>query len=379
MRIPVTKPWFTQAERRAVAGPLSTGWVAQGPQVEAFEAAFAEMSGARHAVAVSSCTAAMHLALAALDVGPGSEVIVPSFSFVATAAAVEHTGAKPVFCDVLPNTFCIDCEDAARRITPRTCAIIPVHMFGLCADMSAVIKLARSENLAVVEDAACAAGSQYNDRHAGTFGQAGCFSFHGRKIITTGEGGMLLLRNRALRDRAARLRNLGAAAAALDRHRSGAWLLPDYPEPGFNFRMTDLQAAVGLEQMKKLDRIIQLRRRGAKRYEKLLSGDSRITLPQAPENFLHTYQSYVVRLEDSVDRDRVAAAMAARGVDTRQASHAVHSLDYFSKKYKQKKNDFPVSVQLHRSCLTLPLYPQITAREQGIVARALVDAVNGKD
>ena len=371
MKIPIARPWFTDAEHRALRAPLRAGWPAQGPQTQAFEQEFARAAGAPFAVAASSCTAAMHLALAALGVGPGDEVIVPSFTFVATANAVEYTGARPVFCDVLPRTYTIDPEDFERRITKRTRAVMPVHLFGLCADMPAIMQIARRHKLSVIEDAACAAGATWNGIPAGAFGHAGCFSFHGRKIITTGEGGMLVTRSRKLADRARSLRSHGESVSAAERHEKGGFELPSYDTLGFNYRMTDLQAAVGREQLLKLDRIIALRQKGAAYYTKHLGDMPGVTLPAAPEQAGHTFQSYVIVLDKSLNRNRVGRELAERGIGVRPGAHAVHMLGYYRNKYGHKPGDFPVARRLHEQSMALPLFPRMSRRDQDTVLECL--------
>lgn len=354
---------------------FASGWVSQGPRVQEFEAAFAKMSGARHAVATNSCTAAMHLTLLALGVGPGDEVIVPSFTFVATANAVEYTGAQPVFCDVRPDTFNIDPEDFARRITSQTRAVMPVHQFGLIADMAAINEIADKHGIFVVEDAACAAGATRGRAHAGSFGIAGCFSFHPRKVITTGEGGMITTGDEQLAERARILRSHGASVSDFERHKGGGFVLPDYDVLGFNYRMTDLHASMGLRQLNKLDRILDVRRRRAEYYTERLESIAGATPQAVPRDVFHPYQSYVVALDDSLDRDAMGAAMEVRGVATRQGAHAVHTLGYYRNKYGSAPDQCPVSTRLAAQTMALPLFPQLSRLEQKHVIECLVDAM----
>ena len=251
-RIPIARPLFGEEEIAAVAEPLRNGWVVQGPKVAEFEQRFATFTDAKHAVAASNCTTALHMAVAALGLKPGDEVIVPAFTWVSTANVVEYMGATPVFCDIALDTFNIDVAQIEARITPKTVGILPVHLFGLCADLDPILDIARRRSLWVVEDAACAFGAWYRGRHAGTFGDAGCFSFHPRKSITTGEGGMLTTANDELARKARSLRDHGASRSDLARHHAAsAFLLADYDDVGYNYRMTDLQAAVGCVQMER--------------------------------------------------------------------------------------------------------------------------------
>lgn len=373
MTVPITRPWFSDAEAAAVAEVLASGWVSQGPRVAAFEAAFAERMGARHAVAVCSCTTGLHLVLVALGIGPGDEVLMPSFTFVATANVVEYCGARPVFADVDLTTFNVDVDDLARRITPATRAIIPVHLFGLSADMDPILALARDRGIAVIEDAACAIGSTYAGRPVGVLGKAGCFSLHPRKIITTGEGGMVTTDDAGLADHLRSLRSHAATVSDLDRHRGDGFLLPAFAEVGFNYRMTDIQAAVGLAQMPKLDTIIARRAELARRYTAALAGIPWLALPQVPDGWVHPFQSYVTLVADDapIARDEIARRLAAKGIATRQGTHAVHALDFYAKRYGLAPADYPRAWTADRQTLTLPLFPQMSDAEQQAVIDAL--------
>lgn len=344
----------------ALREPLQTGWLAQGPRVEAFERVFAERLGVRHAVAVSSCTSALHLILIALGIGPGDEVVVPSFTFVASANAVEYVGARPVLVDVDPATFNLNVAALEPALTPQTRAIMPVHQFGLCADMPAVHRIAEQHGLSVVEDAACGLGASVAGRPAGTFGVA-AFSFHARKIITTGEGGMVTTDSDALAAHLRRLRSHGASAGAADRHARGEWQLPGHDELGFNFRMTDLQASVGLVQLDKLEEILVRRRRMAERYRSGLSGLPGIHVPSEPSGYVHAYQSYVLQIDEEApfSRDELARYLLDRGIATRQGTHAVHGLSYYAEKYGYRPEHLPVAWRADRGSLALPLFPSL--------------------
>ena len=242
--------------------PLESGWVTQGPKVKAFEELFAEKHRVKNALAVTSCTTGLHLALAALEIGPGDEVIVPSFTWVATANVVLYCGAKPVLCDIDLTTFNLDPKAVKKKITPKTKAIIAVHLFGLCADMDAIKEAA--PGIPIVEDAACASGAFYKDQPAGGLGDVACFSFHPRKSITTGEGGMVTTNNDQLAEQMNMLRNHGASISEEQRHHGPKpYILPDFNLLGFNYRMTDLQGAVGLVQLEKMEQFISERQRWA--------------------------------------------------------------------------------------------------------------------
>ena len=312
----------------AVAEVLESGWVTQGPKVAAFEAAFAARHGVTHALATTSCTTALHLALSAVGVVPGDEVIVPSFTWIATANAIVHCGATPVFADVDPFTFNIDISDAATRVTDRTSAIVPVHLFGLCADVDGLREVI-PDHVTIIEDAACAVGAVYRGRFAGGLGDAAAFSFHPRKVITTGEGGMLTTNDTAIAEIADRMRNHGASISEEMRHLgSRPYLLPDFDTLGFNYRMTDIQAALGLEQLRKLDRFTAERAKGARYYARELRHLNWLMLPEAPEGDMHAWQSYVVRVDPDaapMARDAMMESLQTRGAATRpELTQSIH-------------------------------------------------------
>jgi dTDP-4-amino-4,6-dideoxygalactose transaminase len=296
-------------------------------------------------------------------------VIVPSFTFVATANVAEYQGARPVFVDIDLRTFNIDVDQVQHRIGPRTRAIIPVHLFGLSADMGPLMELAQRSHLSVVEDAACAIGTMYGGQHVGTFGDTGCFSFHARKLVTTGEGGMVTANDQELGRRMEAMRNHGGIVSDLERHLKGTFALPDHPMLGFNYRMTDMQGAIGVEQMKKLDFILARRQELARRYDDALAEVPGIHTPYVPEGCNHTYQSYTILVteEASVPRDQLAMRLQEKGVSTRQGTHAVHLLSYYKDKYGLKPADFPQSWRAHHQSLSLPLFPAMTEEEQEYV------------
>lgn len=386
MKIPITRPFFGPEEREAVVRPLETGWVVQGPFVAEFEAKFRAFSGAEHAVATSSCTTAMHIAVAALGLKPGDEVIVPAFTWVATPNVVEYMGAQPVFCDVDLDTFNLNIDHAASLVTPRTVGILPVHLFGLCADMDAVLDLARRHGLWVVEDAACGFNAWFKGRHAGLFGDAGCFSFHPRKAITTGEGGMITTASAELSGLSRSLRDHGASRSDLARHTaSSAFLLADYDQLGFNFRMTDLQAAVGCAQMDRAPWIGGERTRVAREYDRALEDVAWLALPRVPDGYRHGYQAYVCLFRPepltmgNVERlhewrNRLMARLEERGIATRQGTHAPVLQGYYRSKYDFAPADFPHATIADRLSLALPLYPGMTAEEQAYVVSELQQA-----
>jgi perosamine synthetase len=381
--IPITKPVFDETDLAAVQEPLKSGWVVQGKNVREFERLFCELTRSRHSLATSSCTTALHIALAALGVGPGDEVLVPAFTWISTANAVEYVGARPVFVDVELETFNVDVRQLEERVTPRTRAIVPVHLFGLCADMAPIMELARRHGLLVVEDAACAFDAWYHGRHAGTFGDMGCFSFHPRKAITTGEGGMITTQDDRLASLCSSLRDHGATRSDFQRHQQKhGFLLAEYPHLGFNFRMTDIQGALGVTQMGKAARIMAARREAAARYDRMLAEFPWLRLPHRHPEYVHGFQAYVCLFRpedpslDQVDalsdrRNELMAALEARGISTRQGTHSAAHTAFYAGKYGITPADFANAYLAERLSLTLPLYADMTAAESEQVVEAL--------
>ncbi len=361
--IAIARPSLDDAEWQALRAPLADGWLTQGPRVGEFEQAFAVRHGVAHAVATSSGTTALHLAMAALGIGPGDEVIVPSFTWVATANAVLHCGARPVLCDIDPRTFNLDPAGVADRLTAATRAILAVHLFGLCADVDALA--AAAPGIPIIEDAACAAGAAYRGRPAGSLGAAAAFSFHPRKVITTGEGGMVTTADAEVAGRVRVLRNHGAEPVA------GA--MPRFAVPGFNHRMSDLQAAVGTVQLGKLDRFIAGRAELAAHYRDRLAGISWLHLPAVPPGYGHAWQAHVsmVDADAPLQRDDLMAALAARGIQTRPGTHAIHMLDYHREHLGHRPDDLPASRAAHERSLALPLHNAMTADDVDYVVDAI--------
>ena len=354
-RIDISRPQTGEDEWRALREPLMSGWLTQGPQVPAFERAFAERHQVKHAVAASSCTTALHLILAAMDIGPGDEVIVPAFTWVATANAVEYCGAKPVFADVEFDTFNLDADSVASKVTPRTRAVIAVHLFGLCADMDAIARAA--PGLPIIEDAACAAGAAYHGRPTGSMGYAAAFSFHPRKSITTGEGGMVTTADEALARKVASLRNHGG---------------PDYDLLGYNFRMTDIQAAIGLVQLGKLDAFIDERNRWAQYYGRELAGVKGLHTPTAPKSSRHGWQSYVCLVDGR--RDDLMRELDGKGISTRYGTQAVHTLPYYRKRYPEQTGACPRAVECNERSIAIPLHNRMSEGDYARVVAALKGA-----
>lgn len=375
MNVPIAKTFFTEEDKVSILKPLENGWVVQGPFVKEFENKWSDFTGAKHSIAVSNCTTALHLSLAALGIKPDDEVILPAFTWIATANVIEYLGAKPIFCDIDINTFNIDTEKIRGLITPRTRAIIPVHLFGLSANSEAVMNIARENNLLVVEDAACGFGARYSGTHVGNFGNTGCFSFHPRKAITTGEGGMITTNDDVLAALLRAMRDHGATLSDLQRH-TGArpYLLPEFPYLGYNYRMTDLQGSIGSTQMNRANEISEKRNYWALRYNEALSKLPWIKTPFVPEKYHHGYQAYVCMFgesEPSIDkitetnrqRNDFMDYLQRLGISTRPGTHAVHMLKYYADKYKLNPEDYPNAFIADQCSIAFPLFPVMSENE----------------
>jgi dTDP-4-amino-4,6-dideoxygalactose transaminase len=380
MKIPIAKPLIGDEEVRAVTRALDSGWVVQGPAVREFEEKFAAYTGSSHAVATSSGTTALHAAVAALGLQAGDEVIVPAFTWVSTANVVEHMGGRAVFCDIDLATFNVDADRLEALVTERTVGIVPVHMFGLSADLTPILELARRRKLWVLEDCACSLGGWYEGTHTGRFGDAGAFSFHPRKSITTGEGGMVITESEELAARLRSFRDHGSAPA--NGGPAPGFLLSDYDKLGFNFRLTDIQGALGSAQMERLDDVLGERRRRAALYDDALAGVSWLARPTTPSGRVHGYQAYVClfqpeppSLENVADlgarRNELMSRLEERGIATRQGTHAPVLTTLYSERYGLRAEEFPNSVLADRLSLALPLFPQMTDAEQETVVSEL--------
>jgi perosamine synthetase len=356
--IQISQPSMGIEEWEALKAPIESGWITQGPCVAAFERSFAERHQVKHALAVSNCTTALHLALLACGVKAGDEVIVPAFTWVSTANAVLYCNATPVFIDIELATFNLDTNQIKDKITSRTKAIIPVHLFGLCANIDAIKK--DFPSLKIIEDAACAAGAALNGKPAGSLGDIGCFSFHPRKSITTGEGGMLTTNDDALAGMLNMLRNHGASISEEQRHLGAKpFLLAAYDIIGYNYRMTDLQGALGVVQIKKLDAFIDERSEWAAYYTSQLKNIAWLQTPVLPQGYKHGWQSYVTIIDERsspLKRNDLMEALQKKGISTRPGTHAVHMLGAYANRYNIRPSGFPMAYAANECSMSLPLH-----------------------
>jgi len=373
--VPLAHPSFDRSELELVAEVLRSGWVTQGPKVVEFERAFAARVGAREAVAVSNATAGLFLALHAQGIGPGAEVLVPSLSFIATANCVVHAGATPVFVDVEPRTYNIDPDRIERAIGPATRAIVAVDQLGMPCDMERILEIARRHRLVVVEDAACAAGSRVNGRPVGAGQHASCFSFHPRKVLVTGEGGMITTDDAELAATLRLLRYQGMSVSDLERHRAQNVLIEEYPVVGYNFRLPDVLAALGLAQLAKLPEFLANRRASAAHYDAALGDLEHLELPMPPPGVEYNYQSYMVRLRgvESATRNRVMDQLQRRGIATRRGQMAIHREPCYRE--ARQADALEHTEQATDQTLLLPMHAELTRDDLEYVVRELRDVL----
>jgi len=386
MNIPITKLYLGEEEVEAVREVLKSGWLVQGDKVEEFENMVKAKVGTKHAVACGNCTEALHMAVLALGVGRGDRVAVPAYTFVATPNAVEYVGGVVEFVDIDLETFNIDTNALPLRGFTR--AAIPVHLFGLCADMKGIAEWVRLKGASIIEDAACSLGASCPEGRAGAIGDIGCFSFHPRKSITTGEGGMTTTNIDDLAHKVRALRDFGFEITDIERHRSGQTALPQVEMLGFNFRLTNVQGAIGVEQMKKYGYIVGERMRLAEIYNRELAELGWIRTPVVPEGYQHTYQSYCLLVGGNIRRrqaestegyidhwvvlkDKLVATFKDKGIAIRGGTHACHMLPYYARKYGLKPLDFPNTAIADALLVTIPLFASMTENEQQYIIDAI--------
>lgn len=355
-------PSIDARELKAIADVLKTGFLVQGKKVAEFEGVVQDFLGVPYALAVNSGTSALHLALVAAGVKKGDEVIIPDLSFPATANVIELTGARPVIVDIEPRTFNIDTRLIEKAITSKTRVIMPVHLFGQSSDMGPILKIARKHKLLVIEDAACVLGAKYKGRYSGTLGEMGCYSFHPRKVITTGEGGIIVTRNKDFAHRLKLLRNHGMEHSA-----QGI----DFHAAGYNNRMTEFQAAMGLVQMTKLQNIIRARQKGFYLYNRALSTIGWLKTPVCAEGNTHLVQSYVVQVDDSIDRSKLISYLKEHQIEAGIGTYAMHRIKYYKNKYKLNAKNYPVADRAFDKLMSLPLYQGIRPSDIQAIAQRI--------
>lgn len=372
-QIQISLPSTGEDEWLATKEPIMSGWLTHGPKVGEFEKAFAKRHDVKHALAVTSCTTGLHLALAALGVSEGDEVIVPAFTWVATANVVLYCGATPIFVDIDIADFNMDMNQVKNAITEKTKAIIPVHLFGVCADMTALKSIAG--NIPIVEDAACASGASFNNSAAGSLGNIGVFSFHPRKSITTGEGGMVTTNDDDLAEKMNMLRNHGASISEEQRHNGPRpYLLPEFNLLGFNYRMTDLQGSVGLVQLAKLDGFINERQQWATYYENELAEIDWLRTPKVPSGTKAAWQAYVCYVDAKkapMPRNEIMEILQQKGISTRPGTHAVHMLGLYRDQFDIKPEDFPCAQKADAQSMAIPLHNRMNVEDYEYVVKIL--------
>lgn len=378
--INITEPSFDETEVEMLRTVLASKWVTQGPMTERFEKLISLNQNAAFAMATTSCTAALHLATLALDLKAGDEVIVPAFTWITSANSAEYVGAKAVFADIDLNTFNIDPKALEAAITPRTKAVVVVHLFGLAAPMDEIRDICVPRGIRIIEDAACAIATTYKGAPVGALGDIGCFSFHPRKVVTTGEGGAVTTNDPALAAVIKSLRNHGTTGLpSPDIEPHGPWTMGKFDRLGFNLRLSDIQAAVGVAQMGKLDTLVADRRETARRYSDMLRDVNCLVLPSAAEVEGHTFQSYVIRLSEGGRKRRngVMSAMALAEIQSRPGTHAVHRQGYYRSKYGLKPEQFPNAAIAEDTTITLPIVPFMRGDDQARVVEVVRRALKG--
>ena len=370
--IPFFVPWTIEEDKKAVLEALSSRWLTGGPKVKEFERVFTKYIGVKHAVAVNSCTAALHLAMRALEIGPGDEVIVPVLTFAATANAVLYVGAKPVFADIDEKTFNISPKDIQNKITEKTKAIIVVHYGGQPCDMKEIMQIARRHNLHVVEDCAHSLGAEYMSQKTGNIGTIGCFSFYPTKVITTIEGGMITTNDEKIAKQSTILREHGMTKTAIEREKKATWYY-DVVDLGYNYRLNEVQAALGISQLKRVEKINKRRIEAAHYYTRKLKEIDGITLPYEDKNRTHMYHLYVIKVTEryGTDRDELFKRLSAKGIGLSVHYTPLHLLTFYRKKLGYKKGDFPIAEKISKEILSLPLFPTISEAQIDYVAKEI--------
>lgn len=372
MKVPFFKPWITDSDKKLVIKTLDSRWLTGGPTLEKFEKKFNEFLGTRYSIGVGSATQGLHLSMRSLGISNNDEVIVPTFTFAATANSVIYCGAKPVFADVDNDSFNITPNEIEKKITKKTKAIVVVHFGGQSCDMDKITKIASKHSLAIVEDCAHALGSTYDDKKCGSLGTIGCFSFYPTKIITTGEGGMVTTNDKKLNAKIRLLRSQGLSVQAPQREKMTKWQY-DVVDLGYNYRLDEIRSSLGLSQLQRIKKINSMRIKIAKKYTELLDKIPGITTPKIKSKRNHIFHLYTIKIEDNyhMSRDKLFEKLSSKGIGTSIQYFPLHGLSYYSKKYKIKKSNFPISNSLKNKVLSLPIFPQMTEKQIRFVVSQL--------
>ena len=375
MKIPVAKPYLTTEDAQAAYDTILSGWITQGPKVREFEEKFATYVGSKYAVALSNCTTALHLAMIVADIKTGDEVICPSMSYIATANSIKYVGAKPVFAEVNPRTYNLDIADVEKRITAKTKAILLVHQIGYPGDIEGFQALCKKHKLILIEDAACAAGSSYKGKKIGAHSDLVCFSFHPRKVISTGDGGMIATSNEAYYNRLRLLRQHGMSVNDLVRHNSKSVIIEDHVEVAYNYRMTDIQASVGVKQLEKLDWIVTERRKIAHKYTEAFKNIDCIILPKEEEGYYFNYQTYSIYLKQNckIGRNDLMQKLLDLDIATRRGIMTSHRETAY--KEECKGLSLPISEDACDRSIVIPLYVPMSDEEINYVIKHFTDCL----
>jgi len=369
LKVPLLRPYFDSEELEEIKKVLDSGWVSQGPKVKEFEKEITKYLGVKHAIAVTNCTSALHLSLLSIGIKNGDEVLVADYTFPASGHAVLYCGAKPIFVDIDLRTYNVNPDLIEEKITERTKAIIPVHTFGQPAEMGKIMEIAKDNNLQVIEDTACALGAKYKGRYAGTIGDIGCLSFHARKGITTGEGGMAVTNNKNLADKIRKLSVFGMTPA-WEREKTDKFFIPEFVELGFNYKMSDITAAVGVAQLRKLKNIIKRKHNLAKHWNEKLQEIKFLEAPFISRNVIHVFQSYVALVDKRIDRNKLVEILKKKGIQTQIGTYASHIQPVYDSDQK-----CPNSLEIFNRALALPMYYTLKRDEIDMAAEILKETL----
>jgi len=372
MKIPYFIPWINREDKKSVVKALNQRWLTNGPILKKFEKKFQNFIGSKYSVGVSSATHALHLAIRSLNIGKGDEVIIPTFTFVATANAVKYCGAEPVFVDVDPFTFNISPKEIEKKITKKTKAIIPVHYGGQACDMDEIISLAKKHNLYIIEDCAHALGSTYRKLKCGNIGDVGCFSFYPTKVITTGEGGMVSTNNSLVHKRVNLLKSQGMNVLPQEREKKAVWKY-DILDLGYNYRLDEIRSSLGVSQLKRIREINKLRIKIAKKYDKEIEKIKGLSIPKTKPDRNHIYHLYTIKIENDyhLTRDKLYNKLHLAGIGTSVQFYPLHLMSYYKTKYRTKIHQFPIANFLKDTVLSLPIYPKMTTKQIAQVTSTL--------